>query len=118
MGGPYFLGFLNQQTQGWKDKFLHSFISLDGAFGGSPSAASVLISTSGPYCHICSDFCAFVCRDEGISDMCPSTGWWSAKVSDPVAMRALVQTWPSSVWMLPLAEVYYELYTYLSYIYI
>lgn len=47
MGGPYFLGFLNQQTQGWKDKFLHSFISLDGAFGGSPSAASVLISTSG-----------------------------------------------------------------------
>jgi hypothetical protein len=52
MGGPYFLGFLNQQTQGWKDKFLHSFISLDGAFGGSPSAASVLISTSGPCCHI------------------------------------------------------------------
>jgi lysophospholipase-3 len=47
MGGPYFLAFLNQQTQAWKDKYLHSFVSFDGAFGGSPSATSALISTSG-----------------------------------------------------------------------
>jgi lysophospholipase-3 len=50
MGGPYFLGFLNQQTQAWKDKYIHSFISFDGAFGGSASATSALISTSG-MCH-------------------------------------------------------------------
>jgi lysophospholipase-3 len=46
MGGPYFLGFLNQQTQAWKDKYLHSYVSLDGAFGGSPSATAALISLS------------------------------------------------------------------------
>jgi lysophospholipase-3 len=47
MGGPYFLGFLNQQTQAWKDKYIHSFSSFDGAFGGSASASSALISTAG-----------------------------------------------------------------------
>lgn len=44
MGSPYFLAFLNQQTQPWKDKFIHSFISLDGAFGGSTSSVNSLIS--------------------------------------------------------------------------
>lgn len=44
MGGPYFLAFLNQQSQAWKDKYIRAFISFDGAFGGSPSATSALIS--------------------------------------------------------------------------
>lgn len=48
MGGPYFLGFLNQQTQAWKDRFIHSYTSIDGAFGGSSSALSTLISSTGP----------------------------------------------------------------------
>jgi len=47
MGGPYFLGFLNQQSQAWKDRFIHSYTSLDGAFGGSSSALSTLISSTG-----------------------------------------------------------------------
>lgn len=45
MGGLYFVAFLNQQSQEWKDKYIDSFISLDGAFGGSSSAVTALISS-------------------------------------------------------------------------
>lgn len=45
MGGPYFVAFLNRQTQVWKDKYIHSFISIDGAFGGGLGAALSLISS-------------------------------------------------------------------------
>lgn len=53
MGGPYFLGFLNQQSQAWKDKYIHSFVSFDGAFGGSPSAASALVALDGKHSEHC-----------------------------------------------------------------
>jgi hypothetical protein len=36
--------FLNKQTQDWKDKYIHSFTSLSGAFGGSIFAATALVS--------------------------------------------------------------------------
>lgn len=87
MGGPYFLGFLNQQSQEWKDKYLRSYVSLDGAFGGSPSAIAALTTLS---------------------------GWWASKFSDPAAMRNLVQSWPSIVWMLPLAQLYGSDYVWVT----
>jgi len=42
MGSPYFILFLNTMQQSWKDKYVHSFTSLSGAFGGSSFALSVL----------------------------------------------------------------------------
>lgn len=55
MGGPYFLAFLNQQTQEWKDKYIHTYTSMDGAFGGSASATTFLVSTAGTQarCRTC-----------------------------------------------------------------
>ncbi|KAK9888718.1 hypothetical protein WA026_000945 [Henosepilachna vigintioctopunctata] len=41
MGGPMSLHFLNLQTQEWKDKFIKSLISLNGAWGGSVKAVKV-----------------------------------------------------------------------------
>ncbi|CAG2203406.1 LYPLA3 [Mytilus edulis] len=35
MGNPTTLYFLNHQLQSWKDKFIHSFITLAGVWGGS-----------------------------------------------------------------------------------
>lgn len=87
MGGPYFLGFLNQQTPAWKDRFIHSYTSIDGAFGGSSSALSTLIS---------------------------STGFWSNMFYDPAAIKTVTQTWPSIMWMLPLAQVYGDDHVWVS----
>eukprot|EP01087_Luapelamoeba_hula_P022934 TRINITY_DN834_c0_g1_i4.p1 TRINITY_DN834_c0_g1~~TRINITY_DN834_c0_g1_i4.p1 ORF type:complete len:461 (-),score=55.55 TRINITY_DN834_c0_g1_i4:129-1511(-) len=45
MGGAYFLGFLNTYvTQEWKDTYLDSWVSMDGAFGGSTSALASVIN--------------------------------------------------------------------------
>lgn len=35
MGNPTALYFLNHQAQSWKDKFIQSFVSLAGVWGGS-----------------------------------------------------------------------------------
>ncbi|PRP81300.1 group XV phospholipase A2-like [Planoprotostelium fungivorum] len=42
MGGPYFVQFLQTVSQEWKDKYVRSFTSLSGAFGGSSFAISAL----------------------------------------------------------------------------
>lgn len=35
MGNPVFLYFLNRQQQSWKDKFIQSFVTLSGVWGGA-----------------------------------------------------------------------------------
>jgi len=46
MGSPYFMLFLNKYVnQDWKDKFIHSFTSLSGPFGGSTFAVTAVVST-------------------------------------------------------------------------
>ncbi|XP_076111169.1 lysosomal phospholipase A and acyltransferase-like isoform X1 [Mytilus galloprovincialis] len=44
MGSPTTLYFLNHQPQSWKDKFIQSFISLAGVWGGSVKSLRLLAS--------------------------------------------------------------------------
>jgi len=44
MGNLYILYFLNIQTQEWKDKFIRSFISLGGPWGGSVKPIRLMAS--------------------------------------------------------------------------
>lgn len=47
MGGPYFVGFLNNQVnQTWKDQYIHSFTSMSGVYGGSSLALATLVGAS------------------------------------------------------------------------
>lgn len=41
MGAPLFLIFLHSQEQAWKDKYIKSFVTLAGAWGGSVKAIKV-----------------------------------------------------------------------------
>lgn len=49
MGSPYFVLFLEKMTQAWKDRYVHSFTSLSGAFGGSSFALSTLVLPQNQY---------------------------------------------------------------------
>lgn len=100
MGGPYFLAFLGQQSQAWKDKYILSYTSLDGAFGGSPSAISALVSLNGT-----------LILSRGLLGILLTpyhwdAGFWSGRFPNPSAMRAVIQSWPSIVWMLPISQVH------------
>lgn len=41
MGGPMTLLFLQRQSQEWKDKFIHKYITLSAPWGGSVKAVKV-----------------------------------------------------------------------------
>ena len=47
MGNPYILYLLNHQSQKWKDKYIHSFISLASPWAGA--AKTFRLMTSGRY---------------------------------------------------------------------
>ena len=49
MGSPYALYMLNQQSQGWKNKYIKSLISLAGPWGG---AVKVLRLYASGMCNI------------------------------------------------------------------
>uniref|UniRef100_A0A0B7ADR0 Group XV phospholipase A2 n=1 Tax=Arion vulgaris TaxID=1028688 RepID=A0A0B7ADR0_9EUPU len=44
MGSPVFLYFLNHQSQSWKDRFIQSYISLAGVWGGVIKAVRLMSS--------------------------------------------------------------------------
>jgi len=44
MGNPMTLYLLNQMSQAWKDKFIRSFISLAGVWGGAAKPIRLMIS--------------------------------------------------------------------------
>jgi pimeloyl-ACP methyl ester carboxylesterase len=48
MGSPHAALFLSLQTQSWRSKFVHGFVSLSGAFGGSLWATISQISSGLP----------------------------------------------------------------------
>jgi len=80
MGSPYFMLFLNQfVTQNWKDKFIHSFTSLSGPFGGSSFAISSVVS---------------------LQPVLPSS------VVDPISVREMLQTWGSLAFLFPTEQVF------------
>lgn len=70
MGGPMTLIFLQRQTQKWKDKYISSFITLAGAWGGSVKAIKVFA--------IGDDLGAYLLRQSTLKDeqiTSPSLGW-------------------------------------------
>lgn len=44
MGCPIMSYFFNQQSQAWKDKYVHALISLGGAWGGAVKALKAFAS--------------------------------------------------------------------------
>lgn len=46
MGNPVFLYFLNRQPQSWKDKFIQSFVTLAGVWGGAVKPLRLMASGS------------------------------------------------------------------------
>jgi len=46
MGGGYLLLFLNQMSQGWKDKYIHSFVPICSCFGGSFWAPTAVLGAT------------------------------------------------------------------------
>ena len=77
MGGPYANLFLNQMTQTWKDKYIHSFTSFSGAFGGAATAPLSII---------------------GLLNM--------DQYLDPKILRNVIQSYGSIVWLSPSYQVY------------
>eukprot|EP01087_Luapelamoeba_hula_P006245 TRINITY_DN1631_c0_g2_i3.p1 TRINITY_DN1631_c0_g2~~TRINITY_DN1631_c0_g2_i3.p1 ORF type:complete len:432 (-),score=74.90 TRINITY_DN1631_c0_g2_i3:27-1322(-) len=84
MGCPYFLNFLNRfVSQEWKDKYIHSWTAMDGAFGGSSSALAALLNPGG----ILANWSAiFVIFDDQFLE--------------------IFRTWSSLTYMLPHGHVY------------
>ena len=50
MGNPMTLYLLNHMTQEWKDKFVKSFISLAGVWGGAMKPIRLMISGKFDFC--------------------------------------------------------------------
>lgn len=70
MGGPMSLVFLQRQTQKWKDQYIHSMITLSGAWGGSVKAVKVFA--------IGDDLGAYLLRGSVLKEeqiTSPSLGW-------------------------------------------
>ena len=44
MGGPVALYFLNRQSQAWKDKYIHSLVTLAGGWGGAAKLLRLMAS--------------------------------------------------------------------------
>ena len=49
MGNPYILYLLNKQTQAWKNKYIRSFISLAGPWGGAAKIMRLMASGENPF---------------------------------------------------------------------
>jgi len=75
MGNPIMVNFLKQMTQSWKDKYIQSFVALNGVFGGSAKAIRALASG----------------ETEGLPGL----------IVDPLTMRSMEQTLPTIYWLLP-----------------
>jgi len=79
MGGPVFMLFLNHFVdQEWRSKFIDSYVSLDGAFGGSLSAVETVVSASS----------------------------WLKTFGNGELLRGLVQTYGSVAWLLPDRDIF------------
>jgi len=80
MGGPYFTLFLNRFVdQTWKDKYIHSFTSLSGVFGGSTDAVIEL----------------------GIPTPIAETS-----LAQQIALMNLIRSWGSVIWLLPFESTF------------
>ena len=58
MGSNYALYFLNHQSQEWKDKYIKSFVSIAGPYGGSVKILKLL--ASGNKTHLYTPFKVFI----------------------------------------------------------
>ena len=78
MGSRWVIEALRDLDQGWKDRFIESWISVAGVFGGAPKASRFLISGG----------------KEGIPFL------------DRRSMRKVFYTWESLFWISPNPELY------------
>ncbi|XP_013400988.1 group XV phospholipase A2-like [Lingula anatina] len=80
MGNMYTLYFLNHQPQQWKDKYIRSFVSLAGPWGGA--AKTLRLMSSGD-----------------------SLGFYSI-ILNPLEIRPQQRSMPSTAWLLPTDSVW------------
>jgi len=79
MGGPYFLSFLNNAvSQAWKDKYIHSWSTWEGAFGGSLSSALAVVSPKSLYAQFLGRYA--------------------------VLFMDMLRSFPSFIWMMPITQ--------------
>jgi len=83
MGGTYFMLFLNTYVDSsWKEKYIHSFTSWSGPFGGSTYAVTAVASLM-----------ELLPKEVGVST---------------TDVRAMVSTWGSLLWLFPTFQAFGE----------